>query len=204
MKIATFCSIAAAAVLLAPCASPAAEEPELVYAKFHRAVAAANLEEMVRYGPAARRDELASMSAAQKDAVLKMASSMMPRAFTVRSKVVNPGGRSARLVLSGTGENRLNGRPETLYGEITLVMEGGEWKVDETSWSNEQPANLAPPQRRTATPPAARAPAKAEAKSQGAPAAASPYAEPVRKLGTVKPPCIYKPVMTAEDVENCR
>ena len=28
--------------------------------------------------------------------------------------------------------------------------------------------------------------------------------EPERKLGVQKPPCVYKPVMSAEDLENCR
>jgi len=116
MKHATRRRIAAAAVLLVPCAAAAAEEPEIVYAKFHRAVATRNLEEMLRYGPQARRGELAAMSAAQKDAILKMASSMMPRAFTVRSKVVNPGARTARLVLSGVGENLLSGGTSSVDG----------------------------------------------------------------------------------------
>ena len=202
MKSATLRWIAAA-FLLVPCPAMAAEEPEAVYAKFHRAVAARNLEEMLRYGPRARRDELATMSAAQKDAMLKMASSMMPRAFTLRNKVVSPGGRTARLVLSGTGENRAGGRPQTLYGEIAMVMEGGEWRVNESSWSNEQPGNLAPA-RQAGAPAAGKAAAKASAKAQGAPAAGAPYTEPVGKFGTAKPPCVYKAVMTAEDVENCR
>jgi hypothetical protein len=202
MNYATLRRVAAAAVLLVPCLAPAAEEPEAVYAKFHRAVAARNLEEMLRYGPQARRDELATMSAAQKDAMLKMVSSMMPRAFTVRSKVVNPGGRTARLVLSGVGENPVGGR-QTLYGEIAMVMEGGEWKVDESSWSNEQPANAAPVAG-TAPARAGAASAKAAAKPPGAPVAKPAAVTPPRTLGVAKPPCVYKAVMTAEDVENCK
>jgi len=127
----------------------------------------------------------------------------MPRAFPVRSKVVNPCGRTARLVLSGVGENLLSGRPETLYGEIAMVMEGGEWKVDESGWSNQQPGNLAPA-RQAGAPAAGKTAAKAPAKAQAAPAARSPFTEPVRKLGTAKPPCVYKAVMTAQDMENCR
>jgi hypothetical protein len=192
-----------ALALFAPRAAFAAEEPEAVYAKFHRAVAARNLEEMLRYGPRARRDELASMSAAQKDATLKMAASMMPRAFTLRSKLVNPGGRSARLVLSGTGENLLDGRPETLYGEIAMVMEGGEWKVDESSWSNEQPPNVAPAAGAAGSR-AGAPPASAAAKPPSAPVAKPAAITPLRTLGAAKPPCVYKAVMTAEDVENCK
>jgi len=83
MRLAAF-----ALLVLLPLAAPAAEEPEAVYAKFHRAAATGNVEEMLRYAPEARHD--------------------------------------------GVG------------------------------------------------------------------------APPERKLGTARPPCVYKPVMTAEDVENCR
>jgi hypothetical protein len=177
----------------------AADEPEAVYAKFHRAAISRNLEELLRYGPDARRAELGSMSDAQKEAVLKMAASMMPRAFTVRSKQVAPNGRSARLVVSGTGENLIGGRPETLFGEISMVMERGQWKVDESSWSNQAPANV-PAAKPGAAPAAAKAPAKAAARPQSAPVSQSP----ARTLGAAKPPCVYKAVMTAEDVENCK
>jgi hypothetical protein len=182
----------------------AADEPEAVYAKFHRAAISRNLEELLRYGPDARRAELGSMSDAQKEAVLKMAASMMPRAFTVRSKQVAPNGRSARLVVSGTGENLIGGRPETLFGEISMVMERGQWKVDESSWSNQAPANVpaAPSAKPGAAPAAAKAPAKAAARPQSAPVSQSPA--PARTLGAAKPPCVYKAVMTAEDVENCK
>ena len=181
---------------LAAVPAHAADEPEVVYAKFHRAAFSGNLEELLKYGPEARRADLGSMSDAQKEAALKMAASMMPRAFTVRGKQLGPGGRSARMVVSGTGENLLNGRPETLYGEITMVLERGEWKVDESSWSNEQPA-AAPPVRPAAAPAAAKPMAPK-------PAAKPAAVAPIRALGPAKQPCVYKPVMTAEDVENCR
>ena len=90
------------------------------------------------------------------------------------------------------------GQPlQTMYGTVQMVMENGEWKVDELNWSNERPAILA-------TPKPAAAPATAGAKT--APAASAPVAPPTptRTLGAAKPPCVYKPVMTAEDVENCK
>ncbi|MEO8144891.1 MAG: hypothetical protein ABI654_11815 [Betaproteobacteria bacterium] len=176
----------------------AADEPEVVYAKFHRAAMSGNLEELLKYGLDARRAELGSMSTAQKEATLKMAASMMPRAFTLRSKQLGLGGRSARLVVSGMGENIIGGRPEMLYGEVSMVLERGEWKVDESSWSNEQPQAPLP-----ARPAAAPAPAAARAVAPK-PATRPAAAAPIRALGPAKPPCVYKPVMTAEDVENCR
>ena len=203
MKFSTLRFSAAALFLLLPCAAPAAEEPEVVYAKFHRAAASGDLEEMARYGPDARRAELATMSAAQKDASVKMAAVMMPRAFTLRSKLVNPDGRSARLVVSGAGENLVGGKRETLYGEIRMVMERGEWKVNESGWSNEQP-KIPAPVRPAGAPSVDKAAVKAAGKPQGAPVVGSASPRPLRTLGAAKPPCVYKPVMTAQDVENCR
>ena len=50
----------------------AAEEPDAVYVKYHRAAVARDLDEMLQYAPAAQRAELSGMSAAQKDAAMKM------------------------------------------------------------------------------------------------------------------------------------
>ena len=82
-----------------------------------------------QYAPAAQRTELLSMSAAQKSAMVKMLAATMPRAFTLRNKTVNPDGKSARLLVSGPGESRPGEKPETLYGTVRMVMEGGDWKV---------------------------------------------------------------------------
>ncbi len=203
MKSTTLRALAIAAILLVPCAPLAAEEPEAVYAKFHRGAVSGNLEEMFRYAPAARRAELMTMSAAQKDAQVKMVALMLPRAFVVRNKTLNPAGSSARLMLSGPGTRFIDGKTETFYGVIAMVQEAGEWKVSESNWSNEQPANFAAarPTASAAAPAAAgKAPAKAAAK-----APASMVGSPApRTLGAAKPPCVYKAVMTAEDVENCK
>ena len=49
--------------------------------------------------------------------------------------------------------------------------------------------------------PAAEKPA---AKPAPTPEIGSMDASPDRKLGTQKEPCVYKPVMTAEDMANCK
>ena len=205
MRTALLCRALAAALLL-PAAAMAADEPEVAYGKYHRAAVTGDLDEMQRHLPAPQRNQIAAMSAAQKDAETKMLAATMPRAFTVKQKVVNPNGQSARLIVSGPEGTVLGARPTMLYGTIGMVNEGGEWKVSETNWSNEQPAPLAAP--RAAGAAASGAPQKAAAR-----AAASPGSPPVvgsmsgapeRKFGTAKPPCVYKPVMTAEDMENCR
>lgn len=182
-----------------------ADEPEVVYGRFHRAIASGNLEEMMRYAPAARRAEVAVMSAAQKDAQMKMLSMLMPKAFTLVNKRIAPGGQSARLIVTGPGETVIaGGAKEPMYGRVRMVQEGGEWKVDEIAWSNEQPSagEVGPA---LAAPPAAAA-AKPVSASKQAPKASAPAAPPpvVRKLGEARQECVYKPVMTNEDLERCR
>ena len=55
-----------------------------------------------------------------------------------------------------------------------------------------------PATKKTAAKPAAAAPAAAT------PAVGTLDAAPERKFGTEKEPCVYKPVMTAQDLENCK
>src|SRR5262245_22310821 len=106
----------AVALLAATLPLAAGEEPEAVYAKFHRASVSGDLDEMVRYGTEAQRAEIAAMSPAQKTAQVKMLAATMPRAYVVRGKNVRPDGQGARLLLSGPGPGLVDGKPETLYG----------------------------------------------------------------------------------------
>src|SRR6187397_62655 len=133
--------------LLLPLPAAAADEPEVVYGKFHRALLAGDVGEMQRYAVDAYRAELAAMSPAQREAQAKMAGAMMPRGFLLRNKTVAPGGQSARLIVSGPGQPLMGDRPETLYGTIQMVMQRGEWKVGESDWTNQQPAALTQPAR---------------------------------------------------------
>ena len=197
--IAAFVSIAAAVALPAL----AAEEPDAVYGRYHRAAAAGNVAEMAQHAQAAQRAELLSMSEAQKNATVKMLAATMPRAYALRNKTVAPDGKSARLLVSGPGEMREGEKPEVLYGTVRMVMEGGNWKVGETEWTNDPPAGFASASAPRATPaPAAKS--AAPGPRRGAALVGSTSAPPERKLGSVKEPCVYKPVMSAEDIQNCR
>lgn len=193
-----------ALLLLAALPARAADEPEAVYAKFHRATMAGELEEMLRHGPAARRAEMQGMSESSRNAALKMAQFMMPRAFTMERKVMSPNGRAATLIVSGPGEGGSgSGKLETIYGSVKMLLENGAWKVDEASWSSDRPAILATPKPVAAPPPAA----KAAVSTGGAPVVGSMSSQVTggsSKLGAAKPECVYKPVMTAKDMENCR
>jgi hypothetical protein len=206
MKIAAALLLSLQVSLLVPAAALAAEEPEIVYTKFHRAIIANDLDEMLRYATDAQRAEMGAMSAAQKSAQLKMMSALMPRVFVVRDKSLAAGGQGARLVVSGAGPVMLSDKPETLYGTIRMVMQRGEWKVGEVSWSNNVPA-MAQPAPKTAPQAAPAAPAEkkaAAAQVRKTPVVGSLESAPERKLGAQKPPCVYKPVMTADDLENCK
>ena len=194
-------ALLAFALVLQAIPSLAADEPDAVYAKFHRAIAAGDLDEMLRYATDAQRNEIAAMSPAQKAAQIKMLSALMPRAYELRSKSVNPGGQGARLIVSGQGPALVGGKPETLYGTIRMVMQGGDWKVGEVNWSNSQPPGL---QAAPKPAPAQKAATGAVPARSAAPPVGSMGAAPERKLGTQKPPCVFKPVMTAEDLENCK
>ena len=184
---------------LLPLAAFAAEEPEAVYAKFHRAVATRDLGEMLRHAPAAQRAEIAAMSPAQKDAQVKMMAAVLPRAFLVQGKTPNKGGQGVMLQVSGPAETISGQKPETLYGSIQMLMEGGEWKVGHMNWSNTPPAG-ATQVRSAPSAPAGKAPAAAAPRGP----ATVVGTQPERKFGTAKEPCVYKAVMTAQDIENCR
>ena len=89
-----------------------------------------------------------------------------------------------------------------MYGTVSMLIENGEWKVDETNWSGDRPAILAAPKPSAA--PAAADKAVPKYSGKGAAVVGSPTATPGRTLGEAKPPCVYKPVMTAADLEACK
>ena len=188
---------------LAAIPARSAEEPEGAYAKYHRAVVAGNLDAMLEQSLALQRADMQSMSAANRDATLKMAQSVMPRIFTVERKTLVEAGR-ATLIISGPW-NGPSGMVQ-VYGTAQLRMEEDAWKVIGVSWTTERPAILSAPQPAAAPTAAEKSAAKAAPVStKGAPVVGSMSSEVTgRKLGVAKPECVYKPVMTAQDMENCK
>ena len=190
-------------LILLPLAALGADEPEAIYAKFHRAAMAGDLNDALTYGLAQRRAEMQGLSASHREAALKMMQFNMPRAFTLERKTVSPAGR-ATLIVSGPWEGGRN-RLEPTYGTVQMLMENGAWRVDEVIWNTEKPAILATPKPAAAPAAADKAGGKAAASTKGAPVVGSMAAEATgKKLGAAKPECVYKPVMTAQDMENCK
>jgi len=196
----------AAALALAAALPAAAQEPEAAYAGYHRAALAGDLADMMRFSDDARRAEIAGMTDAQRAAEAKMAGAAIPRAYTVRGRKLAPDGKSARVYIQGEAGAAPGARPEMLYGTAKMVLQGSEWRVAGIEWSIVDPGMPAPPAQpagKAAAPTGVVTPVEAAA-ARSTPVVGSMNSEPVRKFGQQKPPCVYKPVMTQEDIDNCK
>ena len=142
-------------IFLASCSAFAQQEqPEQVYLKLHRATLAGNAEEVMSYATTAKRAELRSLPG--RDATLKLIAAMMPKAYVVNSRVLNPDGKTARLIASGMGE--FMGSHSMMYGTVNFLREEGKWRVDQWEWGNQKPAAF-PVSKPVATPAVPAAPA---------------------------------------------
>lgn len=136
------------------CASAVAQEdPEAVYARMHRALLAGKTDEVVSYATAAQRAELDRMPKEQKEAVIGFMSKMLPATYTITEMTIAPDGNSA--ILRGTGVIDFMGKADH-YLLANFKKEGGVWKVEKSSWSNNKPpAAAAKPAVPAAAPPQA-------------------------------------------------
>ena len=163
----------------------AQEDPEAVYAKLHRAALAGKADEVVSYGTAAQRAELAKLPKEEREAVIGFLAKMLPATYTITEKTIAPDGNSA--VLRGTGVVELIGKSDS-YLLANFKKEGGAWKVEKWSWTgNKPPAAAAKPAAPAAAPspqavaaPMAVVPEKLAAARVATPAAAAP-ASPGRR-----------------------
>ncbi len=198
-------AIAAAFLLLLPCTAAAQEDPEAVYGKFHRALIAGNIADLSKYGTPGGAAELAKMSPEQRKGALELMKQLIPPSYTISGK--QPGADANRLTMraSGMGTSLFSGKPEPMEGVIQMVKMGGEWKVDQSNW-NSGKSGAAPSARAAQAP--ARAPAQTAPQSRPAPVKAAAATTTPRAsapvLGTAKEACVYKPVMSNEDMERCR
>lgn len=170
-----------------------------MYGRFHRALVAGNIDEMIKHGTPGGGAELANMPAEQRKGILELMKKLVPPSYTITAR--QPGADANRLTLraTGMGTSILSGQPEPMEGEILMVKMGGAWKVDKSNWSGGKPG--AAPAARTAQAPA---PAPGAPQSRPAPVkAAAPMATPP-VLGKAKEACVYKPVMSDEDIKRCR
>jgi hypothetical protein len=178
-------------VLLVAVPAAAADDPETVYGKLHRATLAGSVEEVLSYASAGRRKEMASL-AGMEDVVRMMALSL-PKAYSVTKNDTSADGRKAHLELRGVHDS---GGPSR--GNAEFVKEKGAWKVDEWSWSVLAQA----PMKDAAQPEPAKAPATGPATAE--PVSTVPVDAPtLRRTSAEAAPCVIKPVMSDDDLRRC-
>lgn len=114
----------------------AADEPEIVYQKFHRAILgpfhppglfpflSASLREEFD------RDTQKSLRFVNKIQFMK---DEIPRSYTVKGKTQPAGGSSMRLAVAGEGKDAFGQAIQT-NGTVDMVSERGEWKIQLLSW----------------------------------------------------------------------
>jgi len=118
--------ILCAAFIAASGALAAADDPEAVYAEFHRALMRDDYEATARLSTGTER-RLAQAKA--KPPSMKGSAALSPNYRVVGMSII---GERAVLRLSGRGGTLT---PEArMAGEIILLREGAEWKVHEMTW----------------------------------------------------------------------
>jgi hypothetical protein len=173
-----------------PCAAFAADDPETVYGKLHRATLAGSVEEVMSYATAGKRKEMASL--AGKEDMVRMMALTLPKAYSLTKKDVN----AAKAHLEFRGVHDAGGPSR---GNAEFVKEKGGWKVDEWSWSALAQVPATPPKE-----PAA--PQKEPAMEK--PPATTEVTQPVdaptlRKQTAETAPCVIKPVMSDDELRRC-
>ena len=177
MKIPTIPHAVAALLLLLPCAASAQEDPEAVFGKFHHAMLTGNIDQMNKYGTPGGGSEIAKMPAEQRKQVLDMLKGLTPKRYKVTARQPSGDGNSLTLRMTGSGASVFGAKSHAQDGIVRMVKLGGEWKVDDVKWKDA---------------------------ATSAPAAGSGSAAPEVRTSPAKPPCVIKPVMTDEEIANCR
>lgn len=154
MKIPAIPAFAVALCFLLPGPAAAQEEPEAVYAKFHRALLSGNVADLNKYGSPEGGAHLASMSPEQRREMTEIVKRMIPHSYTITSRQLSREGNRYRLTATGTRPPQAGRKPEPRDATITLVKHGGAWKVDEANWTNDQSSGLMAVPIPTTPPPA--------------------------------------------------
>jgi hypothetical protein len=170
--------VVAALFLLLPCAVTAQDDPEAVFGKFHRAILAANLDDMIKYGTPGGLTDIAKLPADKRKQVLDAMKSLTPPRYKITGRQLSNDGTKLTLRMTGSGASMFGVKADPQDGVTVMVKQGGEWKVDEVNWKDAKGRTAAAPE--TTSPP------------------------PGGKLGTADAPCVIKPVMTNADRERCR
>jgi hypothetical protein len=178
MRIPPIPFVVAAFFFLLPCVASAEEDPEAVYGKFHRAMLAGNLDDMIKYGTPGGVTNIAKLPADKRKQVLDLMKSLMPQRFKVTGRQLSNDGTNLTLRMTGSGASAFGQNSPAQDGLVVMVKQGGEWKVDASNWKS--------------------------ATTSAAPAPGTSSQEPERKPKMATEPCVIQPVMTNEELARCR
>jgi hypothetical protein len=196
-------ALAAALLAFLSCPAHAQETPEAVYAKYHQALRAGNVDEVKKYAIAANAAKMRPIPAGERDAALALIRALLPQSYTVTGKEPGADGKSLTLRANGMGTNFFSEKPESTNGVITMLKEGNDWKVDKPEWTSADQRGVTPEQSGKPSATLRIVPQSAPRKPQAA-AVASKQPEPAPVMRATRPPCVYKAVMSNEDIERCR
>lgn len=180
--------VVALLALLAAVPAAAADDPETVYGKLHRATLAGNVDEVLAYATAERRREMAALPG--REDMVRMLAMTLPKSYSVTSRDADA--RKAHLELRGVHDSG------PARGSADFVKERGAWKVEEWSWSLLAQAPDAPqpePMRSGQPPVTIVTPETVSTVPVDAPT--------LRKTSAEAAPCVIKPVMSDDDLRRC-
>ena len=128
-------AMAVAATVMAGAWSPEPQAPPKTATEFYMSYLAAmgkakKVEELVPFMTAEHKKQMESTPAAERAQLFEMIKMMQPSKVKVLKETPQADGS---VVISAEGVNSDN---KKATGKITIVKEGGAWKISEDSWSS--------------------------------------------------------------------
>jgi len=186
---------------LLPLAASAQSDPLSAYQAYHQAAVMGNLEMAGSYASLALRPKMFARSPQERADLVNKMRNMMPATFSITRRTLSPDRKTATFSLAGRVERPL---PQATTGEVRVIQELGKWKVDSVSWVGSGPEKAAAAKAQPAA--KSKVTISPNATPLKSPAQRTQVAPPTpdRTLGKAKEPCVFKPVMTPEDLERCK
>lgn len=191
--------LALLALLALPPAGVAQPDPGAAYKAYHEAALQGRIEIARNFTSSNLTKQLMYRTPQERAALSEKMRVLMPNTYGILKRAYAPDGRSVTLTLSGKVVTPYR---QDVLADVKLVKFAEVWKVDAVSWRSTTPPPSAAPLKPAAKP----APKPLISKEAPKPATARPNVPPPthRTLGRQKEPCVFKPAMTAEDLERCK
>lgn len=111
--------------------SSAADTPQQVYAKYHKAMIAGDFDGSVKYLVESVRETLNKMDPSKRKAAFERGRQRMPRNYNVLKCRIKQG--KADLLLSGIAKSEA-GKPLKSNGFVKMRKQGGQWRIYRDVW----------------------------------------------------------------------